>query len=290
MPSGRFDKSRVRSAFDRAAPHYDHSAILQREVTNRLLDKLDVVRLSPDRVLDAGCGTGSALPGLGQRYPGAQLVAVDISPNMLLQCSRHGGMFDKPMRVCADIEQLPFANDSFDLIFSSLSLQWCNDIDAAFNEAFRVLKPGGLFVFASFGPDTLKELRDSWRRIDEGVHVNRFDDMHDIGDALLRDGFAEPVMEAEIITMTYRDVDTIMQDLKAIGASVKEHAGAQHSSGQVQGGQGAHGLGGRDRLRQLRQEYERYREEGVLPVSYEIVYGHAWKFVDDRTRRVSFSP
>ena len=295
---GRFDKSRVREAFDRAAHRYDHSAVLQREVTDRLLEKLDVVRISPQWILDAGCGTGSALPGLSRRFGDARVAALDISYNMLQQCNRHGGLFGKPMRVCADIERLPFASDSIDLVFSSLSLQWCNDIDAAFNEVFRVLKPGGLFVFASFGPDTLKELRDSWRRIDEQVHVNRFEDMHDVGDALLRDGFAEPVMEAEVITMTYQDVDTIMHDLKAIGASVKERPAMKERSAQTpdpvpdQGGPGScqdSGLGGRDRLQQLREQYERYRADGVLPVSYEIVYGHAWKLVDDRSRRVAFS-
>jgi malonyl-CoA O-methyltransferase len=283
-PSGRFDKSQVRDAFDRAAHRYDHSAVLQQEVTERLLEKLDVVRIAPAWILDAGCGTGSALPGLAKRYSDAQLVALDISRNMLTQCAGHGGMFNRPMRVCADMEQLPFASDSFDLIFSSLSLQWCNDLDAAFNEAFRVLRPGGLYVFASFGPDTLKELRESWRRVDGRVHVNRFEDMHDVGDALLRDGFAEPVMEAEIITMTYQDTDTIMKDLKSIGASVKERSGGYEHDEQMPG------LGGRDKLCRLRDEYEGYRKDGVLPVSYEIIYGHAWKFVDDRTRKVVFSP
>jgi len=172
-----------------------------------------------------------------------------------------------PHLVCADIESLPFADNSFDLVFSSLSMQWCNDLNAAFLEARRVLKPGGLFVFATFGPDTLKELRTSWASVDEANHVNQFIDMHDIGDALLHDQFAEPVMEAEIITVTYDTVDEIMHDLKAIGANVtvkKSHNNAG-------------GLSGKSVLKQVRQSYEQFRKNDVLPVSYEIIYGHAWK-------------
>jgi len=277
-----FDQTRVRRAFDRAADRYSQYAVLQNEVCRRLLEKLDVVKIKPEFILDAGTGTGAALTDLFSRYKKAQLVALDISENMLAQSAQHGSLLRVPHLVCADIESLPFADNTFDLIFSSLSMQWCNDLNAAFLEARRVLKPGGLFVFATFGPDTLKELRSSWASIDDASHVNQFIDMHDIGDALLQDQFAEPVMEAEIITVTYDSVDEIMHDLKAIGANVT----AQNSRG---------GLGGKATLQRVRKNYEQFRKNNLLPVSYEVIYGHAWKPAtnpkksSDNTQFVSFS-
>ena len=264
-----FNKMRVRQAFDRAADDYEQFAILQNEVCNRLLEKLEVVNIKPQLILDAGAGTGAAIPALLSRYKKAQLVALDLSENMLQKSGRHGRLFRSPHLVCADIERLPFSDNTFDLVFSSLSMQWCNDLNAALLEAKRVLKPGGLFVFTTFGPDTLKELRHSWSKVDDANHVNRFIDMHDIGDALLQDGYAEPVMEAEMLTVTYNTVDEIMRDLKAIGASV--------TAGTVEQGRAARGLGGKSILQTVRQAYEQFRQDSLLPASYEIIYGHAWK-------------
>ncbi len=257
----------MRRSFDRAAETYDEFAVLQKEVCSRLLEKLEIVKIKPQLILDAGSGTGSAIPGLYSLYKKSQLVALDLSENMLQKAARHGGFFRSPSCVCADIENLPFANESFDLIFSSLSLQWCNDLNAALLEARRVLKPGGLFVFSSFGPDTLKELKQSWAAINSDNHVNQFIDMHDIGDALLADGFVEPVMEAEMMTLTYARVDDLMHDLKAIGANVTVPSTAARKAG----------LSGRTVLNTVRQQYEKFRCNGVLPASYEIIYGHAWK-------------
>ena len=264
-----FNKTRVRQAFDRAADNYEQFAVLQNEVCNRLLEKLEVVNIKPQLILDAGAGTGAAIPALLSRYRKAQLVALDLSENMLHKSGRHGGLFRSPPLVCADIERLPFSENTFDLVFSSLSMQWCNDLNAALLEAKRVLKPGGLFVFTTFGPDTLKELRHSWSKVDDANHVNQFIDMHDIGDALLQDGFAEPVMEAEMLTVTYNSVDEIMRDLKAIGASV--------TAGTVEQGRSVRGLGGKSILQTGRQAYEQFRQDSLLPASYEIIYGHAWK-------------
>ncbi|NOQ87666.1 MAG: malonyl-ACP O-methyltransferase BioC [Gammaproteobacteria bacterium] len=270
----KFDKKRVRRAFDRAADNYQQFAVLQAEVCNRLLEKLEIVKISPQMILDAGTGTGSAIPALFARYKKAQVVTFDLSENMLLKAAQHGSFLRSPRAVCGDIEQLPFADNSFDLVFSSLSMQWCNDLNAALVEAKRVLKPGGLYVFTTFGPDTLKELRHSWSKVDEASHVNMFIDMHDIGDALLQDGFAEPVMEAEVLTVTYGSVEGLMRDLKAIGANVT--AGASQTE-QVVKGLVRKGLGGKSMLQTVRQSYEKYRQDDLLPATYEIIYGHAWK-------------
>lgn len=264
-----FNQAQVRRAFDRAADRYEQFAVLQNEVCHRLLEKLEIVKITPTFILDAGAGTGKAIPALFDRYKKAQVVALDLSENMLEKSSRHGGFFRSPHLVCADIEKLPFADDSFDLVFSSLSMQWCNDLGAALLEAKRVLRPGGLFVFSTFGPDTLKELRHSWAQVDESNHVNHFIDMHDIGDALLQGGYAEPVMEAEVMTVTYDSVDAIMHDLKAIGANITASTSSQVSSNK--------GLMGKSVLQTVRRSYESFRRDDVLPATYEIIYGHAWK-------------
>ncbi len=271
QPSGQaqtFDQKRVRRAFDRAADSYQQFAVLQAEVGNRLLEKLDVVKIAPQMILDAGTGTGAAIPSLFARYKKAHIVTLDLSENMLQKANQHGNFLRAPQAVCGDIERLPFADDSFDLVFSSLSMQWCNDLNAALLEAKRVLKPGGLYVFTTFGPDTLKELRTSWSEVDAANHVNQFIDMHDIGDALLCDGFSQPVMEAEVLTLTYDSVDRLMHDLKAIGANVTANASPDGC---------AKGLGGKLMLQRVRQNYEKYRQDGLLPATYEVIYGHAWK-------------
>jgi len=271
-----FDQARVRRAFDNAAENYEQFAVLQNEVCKRLLEKLEIVKISPEFILDAGSGTGSAIPTLFERYKKAQIVALDLSENMLNKSGEHGGFFRSPHLVCADIEHLPFADHSFDLVYSSLSMQWCNDLNAVLMQARRVLKPGGLFVFTTFGPDTLKELRHSWGKIDDVNHVNQFVDMHDIGDALLLDGFAEPVMEAEIMTVTYDSVDEIMHDLKAIGANVTAESARDK--------QKVRGLAAKSILHTVRHAYEQFRQDGLLPATYEIIYGHAWKPELDTTK------
>jgi len=259
-----FSKWKVRRAFDRAADSYDEAAVLQKEVCSRLLEKLDYIRLSPGLILDAGVGTGESIKPLMSRYKKARLIALDLSERMLDKASAHGGLLRRPEPVCADIEQLPFRDACFDLVFSSLTLQWCNDLQATLQDLLRVLRPGGLLMFTTFGPDTLKELRACWRQIDAAVHVNEFADMHDVGDGLLQTGYADPVMEAEVITLTYPGLDLLMADLRAIGANVTADGGRR-------------GLTTPAVLSRLRQAYEAYRHQSQLPASYEVIYGHAWK-------------
>lgn len=289
----KFDQQLVRRAFDRAAERYQQYAVLQAEVCDRLLEKLEVVKLSPQLILDAGTGTGAAIPTLFARYKKAQVVTLDLSENMLVKANQHRNFLRTPQAVCGDLEKLPFADDSFDLVFSSLSMQWCNDLNAALLEAKRVLKPGGLYVFTTFGPDTLKELRHSWSQVDDNIHVNQFIDMHDIGDVLLQDGFAEPVMEAEIMTVTYDSVDRLMRDLKAIGANVTASSSASAvtlddgSAPPVRKATARKGLGGKSILHAVRQGYEKFRRDNILPATYEIIYGHAWKPIAVKSENLS---
>ena len=256
-------KLKVQRAFDKASSRYDEAAVLQKEVTQRMLERLDFIKIEPERVLDLGCGTGFALDDLLARYKKAQCYAVDLAPNMLKLARKRGRLLRRPKVICADAEALPFADSSFDLIFSSLMMQWVDDLDAFFAEVQRVLKPGGLFLFASFGPDTLKELRMSWAKVDDDAHVNMFMDMHDVGDAMIRMRYADPVMDVEHFVLTYNDVTALLRDLKYIGAHVVKDKTNK-------------GLMSKQRFAALDEAYNEHKQGDKLPATYEIVYGHGW--------------
>lgn len=257
------DKALARRSFELAAAGYDQAAVLQKEVGQRLLERLDLMKMQPSRVLDLGAGTGQCLPGLFERYAKAEVVALDIAFPMLGHARKKGRWLRRPRCVCADAEKLPFTDNSFDLVFSNLMLQWCVDLQSTFQELQRILRPGGLLLFSSFGPDTLRELRESWQSVDAFSHVNAFVDMHDVGDALVSARFTDAVMDVERVTLTYPDVLKLMRELKQIGAH------------NVTGGR-PRGLTGKANMHRVIASYERFRRDGVLPASYEIVNGHAW--------------
>ncbi|NOZ38148.1 MAG: malonyl-ACP O-methyltransferase BioC [Gammaproteobacteria bacterium] len=258
----------VRRSFEQAAASYDKAALLQREVGSRLLERLDYIRFKPARILDLGAGTGYCQQSLALRYPEAETYALDIAQTMLMQARKKISWLRRLKRrdhfVNAEAAALPFADNSIDMVVSNLTLQWCVDLVAVFSECRRVLKPGGTLLFSNFGPDTLKELRHCWAKIDAHTHVNQFADMHDMGDAMLQSGFSDPVVDMEMITITYNDVRSIMQDLKQIGA---------HNVTQGR----TRSLTGKGRLQQLQQAYEAYRQQGRLPVTHEVIYGLAWR-------------
>lgn len=265
----RIDAHEVRRSFERAAHHYDAAAVLQARVRNELLERLDLVRIRPATVLDLGAGTGHAAIELKRRYRSSQVVALDLAPGMLREALRRQTLLRRFHRVCADATALPLRGGSVDLVFSNLMLQWCSDPDLVFAECRRVLRPNGLLTFATFGPDTLAELRRAWSAADRHTHVNRFIDMHDLGDALLRIGFAEPVMDVERYTLTYAEVRDLMRDLKLVGA---------HNANAAR----PRGLTGKGALARMVQAYESVRRDGRLPATYEVVFGHAWAPVAER--------
>lgn len=272
------DKKQLRTAFERAAASYDQAAVLQREISNRMLSRLEYIKYRPDVIVDAGSGTGYGSQQLAKRYPKSQLIAMDIAWAMLSHARPNTAWWQRlsPLQrqrtdyVCADIEQLPIKNESISMIWSNLALQWCNDLDHTFAEMHRILRTDGLLMFSTFGPDTLKELRQSFAKIDAFSHVNRFIDMHDIGDLLVHNGFSTPVMDMEYITLTYADVISVMRDLKAIGA---------HNV--LQGRQ--QGLMGKNKWQKAISEYEKLHRDGKLPATFEVIYGHAWKPLDRRS-------
>ncbi|MDX1914762.1 MAG: malonyl-ACP O-methyltransferase BioC [Methylophilus sp.] len=260
------DKARVRASFDRAATSYDAAAVLQKMVREEMLSRLELIKIDPATILDAGCGTGHGTFALQKRYQHAQVISLDIAIGMLKQTHMQAPLLKKILGkknlVCADIESLPLADASVDLLWSNLALQWCDDLDQVLAEVRRVLTPNGLFMLSTFGPDTLKELRIASQN--GYTHVSRFIDMHDIGDALTRAGMSAPVLDVECYTLVYDDVKAVMRDLKLIGAH-------NATSGR------ARGLMGKGFLQHLAESYEQFRQNGKLPATFEVVYGHAWK-------------
>jgi malonyl-CoA O-methyltransferase len=270
--SAGLDARHVRHAFARAAGTYEAHAVLQAEVATRLLERLDGIELKPKRVLDAGSGPGLGAAALSERFPDAEVVALDIAPPMLRAAASRARGAHPFERVAADVQALPFPDAAFDLVYSNLCLQWCDDPGLAIAELARVLRPGGLLLFTTFGPGTLYELRDAFAKADATPHVSRFVDMHDIGDALLTTGFRDPVLERDDFTLTYTDALSLMRELRAIGAT---NADAKRQRT----------LTGKAHLRRVLDAYEAFRADGVLPATYEVVYAQAFAPLPGQPRR-----
>ncbi len=272
MSNQQPNKNLIARSFGQAAMHYDDVAVLQRQTGDELLDRLLLVTLQPKNILDLGVGTGRNLSLLAKRYPKAQLMAVDIATEMVKQArinyrqdeglKRWLPISAKPHYLVGDAENLPMADNSVDLVFANLALQWC-DPRTSFAEIQRVLRPDGLLMFTSLGPDTLHELRQAWASVDNYPHVNMFYDMHDVGEAMMEAGLAEPVLDTDRYTLTYETSMALMKDLKVLGAS---NVNSERRRG----------LTGKQALKTVAESYEQFRNDGLLPATYEVVYGHAW--------------
>ena len=251
MSARLFDAKQVRRAFSRSAAGYDAAARLQHAVEARLLESLDYLddpalkREAPRRVLDLGCGTGRASLAMQKRWPKAQVVA------------------RRPLPVCADARALPLAEASVDVLFSNLCLQWVEDLDALFAGFRRVLKPHGLLLVSTFGPETLWELREAFARADAAPHVSPFADIAGFGDALVRAGFHQPVLDREELTTHYPDLASLMRELRAIGAT-NALASRRHT------------LTGRARFTVAADAYETHRDGAGLPATWETITAMAW--------------
>jgi len=269
------DRRAVAHAFDRASASYDAAAALQERVRNELIGRLGELKVAPHSILDLGAGTGHGARALKRRYPGAQVVAVDIAPGMLECARRQSRWLRRFGRVRADAYSLPFRDGAFELVFSSLMLQWCDDLDVVFAEIARVLAPGGLLLFSTFGPGTLAELRDAWATSDDNSnHVNHFFDAPALGSALMHAGLSEPVLDVDRIVARYPDAMSLMRELKAIGA---------HNVTQGR----ARGLTGRRRLSAMLNAYEILRRDGTLPATWEVIHASAWGGARRATRNTN---
>ncbi|MPZ43899.1 MAG: malonyl-ACP O-methyltransferase BioC [Betaproteobacteria bacterium] len=273
------DKRWLRRRFDRAAPTYEAAAALAHEVAGRMAERLELLRAVPSRVLDAGSGTGHGARLLRRRYPGSVVVEADFSLGMLARSARRAGWWRRGLsrmtgawepRVCADVERLPFADASFDMVWSNLALQWLGAQQDALAELYRVLRPGGVCLFSTLGPDTLKELRAAYAQADSYVHVHRFIDLHDYGDMLVHARFADPVMDMEYFALTYPDVQALLRELKAA------------SAGNADPGRRP-GLTAKVAVARMEAAYSAYRRDGRVPATFEVIYGHAWRPETSRT-------
>jgi malonyl-CoA O-methyltransferase len=274
------DPSTVRNAFSRVAEHYDRHAALEQEVGRRLLERCDYHREPPQRILDLGCGTGFGSQALKQKFRRAQVIGLDSARAMLGQMRRRSSLL-KPLRpVCGDIAQLPFANDAFNLVFSNLAICWLQDMSLLFDELRRVLRPGGLLLFATLGPTALTELRSAWATVDATAAAPALPDLLQIGDALMAAGFREPVMDMERITLRYPRFDALAQELEWTGSSLL-----------VSGWDGWRAV-----QQRLEEAFAPRLVEGQFPLTYEIVYGTAYGPPEGQPRRtrdgdvVTFSP
>lgn len=272
MSEFHLDRARVQRNFARAAQTYEQHDALQREVQQSLLERLDFYLESPARVLDVGAGTGRGTALLKKRYPKAEVIAVDLALPMLQMAKKHSAWLKPFQRVCAEATHLPFPDHSVDVLHSSLCFQWIDNLAALFNECARVLKPGGLLVFSTFGPDTLKELRAAWASADQQSHVSRFLDMHDVGDALIAAGLRDPVLDVDRYTLTYSSPTMLLKELKGLGATHADTARERHLTGK------AH-------YQRMLAAYETMRVDGRIPATWEVVTAHAWGPPPGQSRR-----
>ena len=254
----------VRCLFDRVAASYDQAGFVQQEIGRRLIERLDYLRIKPRVVLDLGTGTGAVLPMLRMRYPKAQLIGVDLSEGMLRCAQQHDGLWHKFQWLVADAGHLPLPDDSVDLIFSNLMLPWCGfPSDTVWSEMRRILRPNGAFLLTSLGPDTLVELRTAMEQISPGgQHIHTFMDMHNIGDILLGAGFADPVMDAEKLTIQYASVGQLLQDIRQTGGSNIAENRPRTGHRQLT-------------IPSIDTHYPR-DVDGRIPATIEVVYGHGW--------------
>jgi malonyl-CoA O-methyltransferase len=288
--SAPIDLRRVRTLFAQPQRIAD-SAFLRREIARRMHERLTLVKIQPRQVLDAGCGEGADLALLQQQYPDAQLIGVDASWPMLAAAgaTRHAARSSMerllarwlPARgnaatqgesglLCADFARMPLKHGVADLVWSNLALHWHPQPDAVFAEWRRVLRVDGLLMFSCFGPDTFKEVRAAFEGVDQAPHALPFVDMHDFGDMLVNAGFSTPVMDMELITVTYESVERLIADLRAWGGNPLVNR--------------RRGLLGRHAWQEVRKRLERGRgADGKLTLSFEIVYGHAFRPVSRTT-------
>ena len=262
----------MRGDFSQAAASYDAAAVLAAEVGRRMAERLDYVKIAPQRVADIGCATGDGIRELARRYPKALPLAIDFALPMLRQVALRNSLMQNlfsrfvgksPRLLNADVNALPLQNGSLGLAWSNLMLHWLADPLPAFRELQRSLEVGGLVTFSLLGPDTLKEIRTACTAcgIDPPmVPLRRFHDMHDIGDMLVAAGFADPVMDMEMITLTYASPRGLLRDQRHLG--VRDALFGE--------------LPWRD-WRRVLSAWQTAHAADALPATFEIVYGHAWK-------------
>jgi malonyl-CoA O-methyltransferase len=282
--SAPIDLARVRALF--AHPERLSGAdFLRREIAARMHERLQLVKVAPARVLDAGCGAGADLARLQQEYPAAQVLGLDAAHAMLRAAATAapaagalGQLLGRLLPgkagidlLCGDFGNLPLGPNSVDLVWSNLALHWHPQPDRVFTEWRRILRVDGLLMFSNFGPDTFRELRTAFAAVDESSHALPFVDMHDFGDQLVEAGFSTPVMDMEVITVTYDSAAALLDDVRALGGNPLATR--------------RRGLMGRAARQRLIQALEAQRRpDGKLGLTFEVIYGHAFRPAPRLTR------
>lgn len=267
------DRLAVQRSFRRAARHFAATDFLHGEIRERLLQRFELVRLEPEIAVDLGAGPGLGAAAMALRFPDARIMTVDLAADMLRSAAHDGLRHTAVQALCGDAAALPLNDGSVDLVFSNLLLHWCADPGRVLQEVRRVLRHPGLFSFSTFGPSTLSELRAAWSEADSFSHVLAFPEMHNLGDALVAAGFAEPVLDTENLTVTYPDVRRLADDLRAVGAT-------NLTVGRNRG------LTSRSTWARMVASYEQRRDaDGRIPAVMEVIYGHAWVTPDQPQQR-----
>ena len=264
------DKEYKRKVFNRHAKTYDEYSSLQNKISDNLFKKLDLIEVRPNFILDLGCGTGRNGGIFKEKYQNIRLINYDFSINMLQEAKKnqHKVLGAKSEFICGDIEKLSFSENTFDVIWSTSSLQWCNNLSDIFKRAKLILKPGGLFIFSTFGPNTLFELKNVTKRISNYQKTNNFLDVLSIKDKLIKEGFSNPVIDSEEFCLTYQNINKLFLDLRKIGAT------SGFKSKKI-------GLSGKSFLKLISDGYKEYSHDGIYPATYEAVYGYAWNTTNE---------
>lgn len=258
------DAMHTRKSFDKSALLYDDVAALQREIGEKLFDRLDGIHIEPHTILDVGAGTGEPTVKLMKRYPHAAVVAMDIAPQMLQVARKKAPLLRKMKCLCCDMHSLAIEDAAIDLIYSNVALQWSGDLNKVFAEFNRILKPGGMLIFSTFGPRTLIELKEAWAKADDYTHVNSFAGFDAISSVLEKNGFGDIAADEADVHLAYTDVCSLMKDLKTLGANNK-------TAGRPRG------MTGKKRFKKMLQAYEENRRYDTLPATYEVIYVNAVK-------------
>ena len=258
-------KTEICKAFNKHAADYEKAAKVQQEIGERLFERLDYLKIAPRYVLDLGCGTGIFTSMLKKRYPQALIVGLDLAQAMLIQSKKKQGWLRKWPLVNGDMTTLPFADGVFDLVFANQVIHWSQPLSTVISEINRVMTVNGCLMFSTLGPDTFKELKQAWASADNYAHINEFMDMHDIGDCLLAEHFLDPVVDMEMLTVHYSTLKRLLQSLKAQGVrNINQDRNE--------------GLTGKYSWQTFETAYQALSTaEGKYPLTYEVVYGHAWK-------------
>jgi malonyl-CoA O-methyltransferase len=253
----------IRRRFERAANSFDDADFVHAATRHGLLCRLAPLLVEVKTVVDLGSATGAASRSLGKRFKAAHVISIDLAHGMLGKARSKKSWLSKSSFAQADARALPLPDESVDVVFSNLLLPCMGDPGPVFSEIARVLRKGGVFAFATLGPDSLQEISRAWRQVDSNVHVNRFPDMHDLGDGLVNAGLRDPVLDVDRLTVSYKSSDRLFADLTAVGARNSLE-------------QRVKGLTGKQRFAKMVTALDNAAAGNNIALDLELVYGHCW--------------